>query len=642
MNLLTKLPKRFASQVERLRKKLSPHTTRAYIVGGTVRDLLLENPIKDLDIEIYDIAPDAFDGLMNSWGAKGVGKSFFVYKWHELDLALPRSESKIARGHQGFSVRYCNDEKEASSRRDFTMNAMMINIFDGSLQDHWGGQRDIALSTIRLIREDAFSEDPLRVLRGVQFAARFGFLIEGETERTMKKMDLSELSHTRIFWEMEKLFRAPHLHLGLLYMYKLDLFEKLLHVRIEARRLFVIAREMKACQPYFEDSLRSYYFLYFLVHRVGADMKKVLEILHAPNAYHKALVNVPFEEEGISDVRLATIAIERPLKEWVGLCRKGWKERAVKLGLYDEVFTGGVTSKEVIDDGFSGANIRKEMERRKREKAKMTRREIGSMTARGGFINESDICKKFINFRDDEDARIWLSVMGYEAENIQQIEATHIPVRINKESALRLGVSEEAYEETLKFKKADIQVRVSIMIDNVLHVENISLKKSNTSAGFNQVDKRPVSTYQAMWGFNDEIAKWLRAFTGAIRPHEIHENLLHVRDHRRLFMDEIPQAQRECIIDFFTQNKSLIVMDILRGRGSLSVEWFLVTRKNGDVVDWVLKDINRVCNFYAQGNVEITPRGSLKMGRVTVQRKGGTPDPTSLQFKINPLELFGA
>lgn len=73
----------------------------------------------------------------------------------------------------------------------------------------------------------------------------------------------------------------------------------------------------------------------------------------------------------------------------------------------------------------------------------------------------------------------------------------------------------------------------------------------------------------------------------------------------------------------------------------MSAEWFLVTRNSSDnAVDWILKDINTVCNFYAQGEVVVSPRGSLKIGRVTMQRKGGTPYPTSLQFKINPLQLF--
>ncbi len=66
----------------------------------------------------------------------------------------------------------------------------------------------------------------------------------------------------------------------------------------------------------------------------------------------------------------------------------------------------------------------------------------------------------------------------------------------------------------------------------------------------------------------------------------------------------------------------------------------LVTRKNNDTIDWVLKDINFVCNFFAKGGVEVTNRGNLKVGRMTVQRKGGTPDPKSLQFKLKPLDLF--
>jgi hypothetical protein len=85
----------------------------------------------------------------------------------------------------------------------------------------------------------------------------------------------------------------------------------------------------------------------------------------------------------------------------------------------------------------------------------------------------------------------------------------------------------------------------------------------------------------------------------------------------------------------------LVINDILRGRGGLSAEWFLVTRKNKDnSLDWVLKDINTVCNFYSQGEVRLTPKNSLYIGKIRMQRKGGTPDPQSLQFNINPLELF--
>jgi len=273
----------------------------------------------------------------------------------------------------------------------------------------------------------------------------------------------------------------------------------------------------------------------------------------------------------------------------------------------------------------------------------MNKAEIGSMTAKGGFINESDICEKYLNYKNDNEAQIWLKIMGYIPNKIQSISATQIPVRINLEKALAFGITQDKYDETIKFKKADIQIRIEILIDDILHIENISLKKANKSAGFNQVDKRPVSTYNKIWKFDADIAKWLKIFTGEILPQDVlsAKKLEQIKDKRRMFFNEIPEIYFLKIKNFFEQNKSLVVSDILRGRGGLSAEWFLVTQKESDsFLSWVLKDINTVCNFYTQGYVEMSPRGSLKIGRVTMQRKGGTPDPTSLQFKINPLELF--
>jgi len=254
----------------------------------------------------------------------------------------------------------------------------------------------------------------------------------------------------------------------------------------------------------------------------------------------------------------------------------------------------------------------------------MNKAEIGSMTAKGGFINEKDICKKFLGYKCDDEAQTWLSIMGYNPEKIQQIFAVQIPVRLNHKKAIALGISQSKYDESIKFKKADIQVRIEILIDDIMHIENISLKKANRSAGFNQVDKRPVETYQQIWNFNDNIAKWLKLFTGNILPQKVlsSKKLADIKDKRRLFLNEIPQKDLISIIDYFKVNKYLIISDILRGRGGLSAEWFLVTRKESDnSLSWVLKDINTVCNYYAQGNVKMSPRGSLKIGRVTMQRK---------------------
>lgn len=184
-----------------------------------------------------------------------------------------------------------------------------------------------------------------------------------------------------------------------------------------------------------------------------------------------------------------------------------------------------------------------------------------------------------------------------------------------------------------------MQIQLNILIDNILYRENISLKKANLTANFNQIDKRSVETYQMMWGFDDKIATTLKKFTGVIVPTA--DESEHLKDKRRWYLNELPKADVDKLLDFFNRNKFLIFNDILKGRGMLSAEWFLVTRQNADgTADYVLKNINEVVNFYAQGDITVSSQGGLILGRLTAQRKGGTPDPTSLQFKIKPLDLF--
>jgi len=264
------------------------------------------------------------------------------------------------------------------------------------------------------------------------------------------------------------------------------------------------------------------------------------------------------------------------------------------------------------------------------------RQEVGSYTAKGGFENEADIVLKFNDYKNDIEAKLWLKVMGYNHNKIQQLKATQIPPRISKDTALSLGVTEENLDETTTFKKADIQVRLEIVIDKIYHIENISLKKANAGAGYNQVDKRPVDKYKTFWNIPHSVCDTLKLYTGETKTN-IAKNL---KDKRRMFLNEIEKSKVDELLDFFSENKTLIFNDVLRGRGALSADWLLVTRKNEDVIDWILKDINFVCNFFAKGSVEVTSRGNLKIGRMTAQRKGGTPDPNSLQFKLNPLDLF--
>jgi hypothetical protein len=147
-----------------------------------------------------------------------------------------------------------------------------------------------------------------------------------------------------------------------------------------------------------------------------------------------------------------------------------------------------------------------------------------------------------------------------------------------------------------------------------------------------------------MWGFDDDITCWLKIFTGENNPKSFIKLTckIKLRDKRRLFLDEMPEDIRNKILDFFKENKIIVVSDILKGRGGLSANWMLVTRynKDEDTTTWTLKDINSAMNFFGRGDVKISPRGSLYMGKITMQRKGGTPDPTKLQFKIKPCQLF--
>ncbi|GMT49423.1 MAG: hypothetical protein IEMM0008_0962 [bacterium] len=177
-----------------------------------------------------------------------------------------------------------------------------------------------------------------------------------------------------------------------------------------------------------------------------------------------------------------------------------------------------------------------------------------------------------------------------------------------------------------------------------MKIENLSLKKANSDANYNQIDKRSVNVYQEMWRFDDDIAFWLKLFTGENNI-KLYSNLhfgVQLRNEKRIFFDEMPNDKIKKIVRFFKKNKILVVSDLLKGRGGLSANWILVTKwnKSDNTTTWILKDINYATNFFGGGEVKISPKGSLSIGRITMQRKGGTPDPTKLQFKIKPCDLF--
>jgi len=158
--------------------------------------------------------------------------------------------------------------------------------------------------------------------------------------------------------------------------------------------------------------------------------------------------------------------------------------------------------------------------------------------------------------------------------------------------------------------------------------------------GFNQIDKREIDKYVEMWKIPKDIEEILRLFTGKTKP----KNTSGLKDPRRMLLDEMPAKDQEKIINFFNKNKILIISDVLKGRDKFAADWMLVIlKKNEDSFEWALKDINTVMNLFGQGDVRITREGSLKIGQIGMQRKGGDAGRESakmLQFKINPCLLF--
>lgn len=342
----------------RISKLLKPYTNRAYLVGGCVRDALLGIGSDDFDIEIYDIKPDKFDILMQELGANGVGKSFFVYKYKNFDLALARYENKISKGHQGFDVRICHDEKDGARRRDFTINALMCNIFDFSFFDFFGGLNDLQNKIIRHIDEKSFIEDSLRVLRALYFSSRFDFSIDNSTLDLMKTMDITDLSRDRINMELYKIFSKSNLLKAYKGIQLLDLEEKIFFHRSKSKEF---EKLLYTGQKYIHHEAL---FLYLYLNFFNFPIRKFFEKSKMKKELLKSCEQEFFSDK-ISDLELAKIALTRPLKEWLGLWDEERINQAKKMNLYDTKFQSKISAKDLLKEGFSGEKLGLELNKRK-------------------------------------------------------------------------------------------------------------------------------------------------------------------------------------------------------------------------------------------------------------------------------------
>lgn len=230
----------------------------------------------------------------------------------------------------------------------------------------------------------------------------------------------------------------------------------------------------------------------------------------------------------------------------------------------------------------------------------------GSATAKGGFQNERDVATKFTNWKYDDDAKQWLTAMGYDWGFIDYVSAQALSVH--------------------KGKKIDVSVFIT-MKDGTKQTENISLKKVKKGVDYNQVDKRWVREYKTMWNLTDSMTKGLKMFTGD--------------DYKRCYLSQLPNNLKSEIVEFFSKNKERVVRDLIKGVQKPQPNWIMATLKNGKT-EWILRDIESALKIFASGDVHITKKGNLLIGRIVMQRKGGDsgrPTANMLQFKIHPTDL---
>ncbi len=203
---------------------------RALFVGGWVRDRLMGRDVKDIDVEVYGVPADRLKPLLETFGrVELVGESFQVFKSGDVDISLPRRESKRGRGHRAFEV--TGDPsmsiEDAARRRDFRINAILWDPLTDEYLDPFDGRGDIDRRILRVVDPKTFPDDSLRALRAIQFAARFEFTLDDEARRMCGAMPLDDLPAERIWGEVEKLLLAPRPSLGLALALELGIVDKL-------------------------------------------------------------------------------------------------------------------------------------------------------------------------------------------------------------------------------------------------------------------------------------------------------------------------------------------------------------------------------------------------------------------------------
>ncbi|MBM3769940.1 MAG: HD domain-containing protein [Acidimicrobiia bacterium] len=203
-----------------------------YVVGGWIRDRLLGASSKDIDLEVFGLSAERLRAVLESLGrVEAVGESFQVFKIADIDVSLPRRESKSGRGHKGFHVSGdpTMSPAEAARRRDFTINAISWDPLgpEDELVDPFGGRQDLDARVLRMVDSSTFGDDSLRVLRAVQFVARFNLTLDPATADVCRKTPLDDLPAERVWGEIDKVLAAARPSLGFALALELGIVERL-------------------------------------------------------------------------------------------------------------------------------------------------------------------------------------------------------------------------------------------------------------------------------------------------------------------------------------------------------------------------------------------------------------------------------
>lgn len=244
---------------------------------------------------------------------------------------------------------------------------------------------------------------------------------------------------------------------------------------------------------------------------------------------------------------------------------------------------------------------------------------VGSRAAKGGFAMENEVIDRFNNWSNDPYAQYWLEriLKSRHIEDFERVVSVHA-------------------KKAIVGRKADVMVTIEIKSRKHPDSESIQVKLVTGDSGFNQIDKRWVSQYDELWSFPEDVLSILKRFCGEIPP-----NIESPRDSKRMHFDEFAKSEQDKMLQFFNDNKSMIMNDVFIGRADQAARWIIVMQPSYNRT--VILPINTAINYLANGRFEITAKGGLRCGYVAMQRKGGDsgrPTANMLQFKINPIKLF--